>query len=125
MQNINQFIQNSKAPIENQIIADALESIQESSTPKIKFDLDMNNLVVGLFFTSQTVSITYEYSREHIQSEKLCFPFASVFVQAVFPGFSVINARKVFGVRLFEHNVNTEENETSGRTVWRNYRWKI
>lgn len=104
---------------------DALESIQESSTPQIKFlkfDLNMNNLVVGRFFTSQTVSITYEYSWEHIQSEKLCFPFGSVFVQAVFPGFTVINVRKVFSVRLFTHNVNTEENETSVRTVWRNYR---
>lgn len=38
------------------------------------------------------------------------------------PGSAVINARKVFGVRLFGHNVNKEENETSGRTVWRNYR---
>lgn len=73
----------------------------------------MNNLEAGLFFTSQTVSITCEYSWERIQSEKLCFPSESVFVQAIFPGFAVINAHKVFGVRLFGHNVNKEENETS------------
>lgn len=82
----------------------------------------MNNLEGRLFLTSQTVSITYKYCWEHIQSEKLCFPSESLFVQAVFPGFGVINVRKVFSVRLFGHNVNNEENETSGRTVWRNYR---
>lgn len=68
----------------------------------------MNNLEAGLFFTSQTVSITYEYSWEHIQSEKLCFPFESVFVQAVFPD-SLLSMRTKFSVCVYSDIMSTKK----------------
>lgn len=110
-----------KSHVGNQIVA--LENIQENSTRKnsfLEFYLDMNNLEAGLFFTTQTISITYKYIAGNISNpNNYVFHLNPVFVQA---GSSVINARKVFGMRLFGHNVNKEENETFGRTVWRNYR---